>query len=237
MSFLLTAFLLGLAGSLHCVGMCGPLALALPSKTGHGWPGLAGSRMLYNTGRITTYCALGALFGWLGRTFSLAGWQQTLSIVIGSVMVAGVVFKPAIVQGLPAPRILTQWIGFLKSALSRQLTRTHPLAFFTFGLLNGLLPCGLVYVALGGAALAGHHIQDGVFYMAAFGLGTLPAMFAISISGGLVGPLIRQRLQTIIPVFLLSVGILFILRGMSLGIPYISPDLSQPAGHQACCPD
>ena len=180
-----TAFLLGLVGSLHCAGMCGPLALALPAA-GNTMPGYVLGRVAYNTGRIVTYCLLGIVFGLAGWTFLLAGL----------------------------------------------LRRRFFAALAVLGLLNGLLPCGLVYVACAGAAATGGTMA-GASYMTAFGIGTVPMMLAISLSGKLVPPSLRLKLVKTIPVCVFLLATLLIMRGMSLGIPYVSPDMSGSGA--SCC--
>lgn len=103
------------------------------------------------------------------------------------------------------------------------------------GLLNGLLPCGLVYVACAGATATGHP-WSGARYMLVFGAGTVPLMLAISLSGRLVPSALRLKLRQAVPICILLVAALLILRGLSLGIPYLSPDLSSGPGGSSCCP-
>jgi len=222
-----TAFVLGLVGSLHCAGMCGPLALALPpagkTATGH-----AAGRLAYNGGRIVTYCALGLLFGLLGQTLLLAGVQRWLSIALGV----------ALLVGLFAPRKLALWrpmaslVERVKARMSFLLRRRSWAALFGLGLLNGLLPCGLVYVAGAGATATGSLVR-GAIYMAAFGFGTIPMMLALSLSGRLIPFSLRLRLLKVVPVAVFLLASLLILRGMGLGIPYVSPTLS--GGGASCC--
>src|ERR1035437_751084 len=222
-----TAFLLGLVGSLHCAGMCGPLALALPAA-GNSTPTYVLGRVAYNAGRIITYCLLGIVFGLMGLTFLLAGLQRWVSIALGV----------ALLLGLFASRRLARWnpvtsaVNQLKSRMSVLLRRRSFAALAILGLLNGLLPCGLVYVACAGAAATGG-VFAGARYMAAFGAGTVPMMLVISLSGKLVPPSLRLKLVKAIPVCVFLLGTLLILRGMSLGIPYLSPDLSGTGA--SCC--
>ncbi|MCX6921762.1 MAG: sulfite exporter TauE/SafE family protein [Verrucomicrobia bacterium] len=221
-----TAFLLGLVGSLHCAGMCGPLALALP-PSGDTAPGYVAGRISYNLGRMVTYCLLGMLVGLAGWTFLLAGIQRWVSIALGV----------ALLLGLFASRKLVRWnpvafvVGQLKSRMAGLLRRRSVASLAVLGLLNGLLPCGLVYAACAAAATTGG-ILAGAQYMAIFGVGTVPMMLAISLSGKLVPVSLRLKLVKTIPVCLFLLGTLLILRGMSLNIPYLSPDLS---GNGASC--
>jgi sulfite exporter TauE/SafE len=224
---LLTAFLLGLVGSLHCAGMCGPLALALPAA-GNTTPGYVLGRVAYNAGRIVTYCLLGIVFGLAGWTFLLAGLQRWVSIALGVSLLLCLFAS----RRLSLSRPVTSAVNQLKSRMSVLLRRRSFAALATLGLLNGLLPCGLVYVACAGAAATGGTLA-GASYMTAFGIGTVPMMLAISLSGKLVPPSLRLKLVKTIPVCVFLLGSLLILRGMSLGIPYLSPDISGTGA--SCC--
>ncbi len=223
-----TAFLLGLVGSAHCAGMCGPLALALP-HWGRGQGSFYAGRLLYNFGRIVTYSAMGALFGLLGRGFALAGFQRWISLGLGAAILIGLIFSPHFANKVPVARAVTR----LKSIFGDLLQRRGAAAMFGIGLLNGLLPCGLVYVACAGATTTGRFLS-GVEYMVAFGLGTLPMMLAISIAGTKLQFALRFKVQRLIPVSLAVVGALLILRGLALGIPYLSPDIDMAAGDGGC---
>jgi sulfite exporter TauE/SafE len=222
-----TAFLLGLVGSLHCAGMCGPLALALPAA-GNTTPTYVLGRVAYNTGRIITYCLLGLVVGLAGRTFLLAGLQRWVSIALGVALLIGLFAS----RRLALSRPVTTAVNQLKSRMSVLLQRRSFAALAVLGLLNGLLPCGLVYVACAGAAATGG-IPAGASYMTAFGAGTVPMMLTISLSGKLVPTSLRLKLVKTIPVCVFLLGTLLILRGMSLGIPYVSPDISGSGA--SCC--
>jgi uncharacterized protein len=222
-----TAFILGLAGSLHCAGMCGPLALALP-PSGNTAAGFVLGRLAYNFGRLATYGALGLVFGLVGQTLLVAGVQRWVSIALGVALLAGLLVSRRLSDWLP----LARWVAGLKSRMSALLRRRSALALAMLGLLNGLLPCGLVYVACAGATATGH-LGAGAAYMAVFGVGTVPMMLGIGLSRKLVPAAVRLRLHRLVPVSVALLAALLILRGMSLGIPYVSPDLS--AGSPACC--
>jgi sulfite exporter TauE/SafE len=220
-----TAFLLGLVGSAHCAGMCGPLALALP-PTGNTRALFLAGRLAYNAGRLLTYAAIGAVFGLLGQSLALAGLQRWVSLGIGVALLIGLLASSRFATGLP----VVNAVGWLKSALGRLLQRRSLGSVFALGLLNGLLPCGLVYVAAATATATGHFLT-GLQSMVVFGLGTVPMMLAF----GLVGPKIqfalRLKLQRAVPFALAAVAVLMILRGLSLGIPYLSPSLGTNACH------
>ncbi|MCP5515993.1 MAG: sulfite exporter TauE/SafE family protein [Verrucomicrobiales bacterium] len=225
-----TAFILGLAGSAHCAGMCGPLALALPGA-GAGPIPLFGGRLLYNLGRLVTYGLLGVLFGLVGRSLALAGVQRWVAIGLGVVLLAGVLFS----RNLWGTSWGGRLSGWLRPHLGRLLRRGTPGALFGFGLLNGLLPCGLVYVACFGAAALGD-LSAAVAYMLVFGLGTVPMMLALGLAGRLVPVRLRLRLQRLVPLCVGLVAVLLILRGLSLGIPYVSPDISGADPAECCLP-
>jgi uncharacterized protein len=219
MTILYTAFILGLAGSLHCVGMCGPIALSLPlrSKTISGkiW-----GSTLWSLGRILTYSIMGVLFGLIGSGFRFVGYQQAISIAIGTTMILTVIL-PSFNQkylsvsfaGLFIP-VRRRMQGLLKEKNNR--------ALFLIGIFNGLLPCGLVYMAVAGA-IASTDLLYGILFMVFFGLGTLPLLLVVSLLGNVISLSVRKSVNKIVPFVVIALGILFILRGLALGIPFISP--------------
>jgi uncharacterized protein len=214
-----TAFLLGFVGSAHCAGMCGPLALALP-HWGRGQTSFVVGRLLYNFGRIVTYALLGGAFGLVGQGIAVSGLQRWVSLGLGALILIGLVVSPRLAQQVPVARA----VNWLKASLGSLLQRRAVPAMFGIGLLNGLLPCGLVYVA-GAAAITTGDVLAGVRYMIAFGLGTLPMLLAISLVGSKLQFVLRFKVQRLIPASLAVVGLLLVLRGMALGIPYLSPEL------------
>jgi len=216
-----SALMLGLAGSFHCVGMCGAIALSLPLKSETMWSRI-GSGLLYNIGRTITYSVLGLLFGLLGQGFVLAGFQQWVSIVMGAIMVLSVLFPALFRNRFDTQRKIFSYTGKLQVTLSRLFGKRSYSSLFTIGLLNGLLPCGLVYVAIAGAIATGN-ITQGMLFMTVFGLGTIPMLFALSFVGNLATATLRSKIRRIIPYTVVFLGILFVLRGLGLGIPYISP--------------
>lgn len=222
-----TAFALGLVGSLHCAGMCGPLALALPHAGNRPAAFFAG-RAAYNLGRVVTYCVLGLIFGLLGKTFLLAGVQRWLSIAVGVALLVGLFASRRLALWRPVSVLVEQ----LKSRMAALLRRRSFDALLVLGLLNGLLPCGLVYVACAGATATGD-LFNGALYMLVFGAGTVPMMLAISLSGKLVPFSLRLKLLKAVPIAVFLLALLLILRGMELGIPYVSPVLSGDA--PSCC--
>jgi sulfite exporter TauE/SafE len=225
-----TAFLLGLIGSLHCAGMCGPLALALPVNRPVFLPFLAG-RLLYNAGRIVTYAALGALFGLLGQSLFLIGFQRWVSLAAGLAILLSLIVAP----GLFFRAQPLKFVNWIKTPFLKLMRHRGASALFGLGLLNGLLPCGLVYTACA-AAISADSFRHSVEYMTAFGFGTIPLMLAITLLGQRLQFILRFKLQRLIPVSLALIGALLVLRGLALGIPHLSPILSvQADAVRQCC--
>ena len=214
---MLTAFTIGLFGSLHCAGMCGPIALALPYGTGGRGTILRGA-LYYNFGRIITYMALGLLIGLVGQGLALAGWQRYYSIGLGVALliVAGLAWQPE--QWLARQPVFGRFYLALKRGLGRSLHHTGSRAFWQTGLLNGLLPCGLVYLAIAGALNSPGPLWS-AGYMAVFGLGTLPMMLLTITAGQFAGARLRGGLRKLYPAFLLLLGLLFIYRGVAFYLP------------------
>lgn len=218
---ILTAFLLGLLGSFHCVGMCGPIAFLLPVNRQNNWI-KAGQILLYHTARILAYSLLGLLFGLIGKSLNLFGFQQQVSIAVGVLMILVILVPTKTLSKYNLSQPIYKLVSKIKTALGVQLKKRTPKTFFTIGFLNGLLPCGLVYMAIFGAIAAGG-VGNGALYMMAFGVGTIPLMTTAIYLGNFLNVQIRQKIRKAIPVFVVIIGILFILRGMGLGIAYISP--------------
>ncbi len=219
------AFALGLLGSLHCAAMCGSLLLALPVAAGGAGRFIAG-RVIYQLGRVLTYALLGVLAGGLGQSVFLAGCQRWLSIALGVAVLVGFFVSKKVAVSAPVVRLV---MG-LKILMAAQLRRRDFSSLALLGMLNGLLPCGLVYAALANAATA-KNISASVAQMAVFGLGTLPMMLAIGLSGRMFPLSWRMKLRAAIPVGVCLLAALLILRGLALGIPYVSP---APDSSQCC---
>ena len=229
-------FIFGLVGSFHCVGMCGPIAMALPFVGSTGWRYYAG-RLLYNSGRIVTYATLGALAGAFGETLQMAGLQQTVSIVSG-VLILLLLVLPAALKGKSASVPGTdKLMGWVRQKLGYYFQKNSLGSLFMVGLLNGLLPCGFVYIALAGA-ISAPGIGGAMLYMALFGLGTFPLMFLVSLSGKLISLKMRSMFNRAVPYIGMTLAILFIVRGLGLGIPYLSPKVIETTTHKtemSCC--
>jgi sulfite exporter TauE/SafE len=216
-----SALIFGLLGSFHCVGMCGPIAFMLPVDRKNPVK-RAFQLMSYHAGRILTYSVLGLVFGIVGKSFNLFGIQQQLSIIIGVLMIVVILIPTKIFNKYNFSRPLYKAVGKVKSSMGIALKKKDPGTFFTIGYLNGLLPCGLVYMAIFGALASGGAWEGGL-YMAVFGLGTIPLMTTAIYLGNFLKGKAKQRIVKMIPVFVVIVGVLFIVRGLGLGIPYVSP--------------
>ncbi len=226
-----SAFLLGLLGSLHCVGMCGPIVLMLPGSQA-GRTRFLRSRALYNVGRIVTYVFMGGVVGMLGQGVAWAGYQKVLGIVAGSLMILSVTVPERWIETAVRSLGLQQWLGKLQARLKSLLETGTDRSLFLVGVLNGFLPCGLVYSALAGSLAAGS-APGGMLFMALFGLGTAPALLATAMAGSIISAGLRRKITRVVPVGVVLLGLLFILRGLSLGIPFLSPDPDKmKSGHQ-----
>lgn len=229
-----SGLVIGLLGSLHCVGMCGPLALALPVPPGSIAAFYAG-RMLYNVGRTATYVLLGLLAGSAGRFIVLTGWQQGLSLAAGVTLLLSVLLPSVFSHLASRLRFTVRFTERVQRSVTLLFRRRSVPVFFFVGVLNGLLPCGFVYVGLTAAAATGG-VLPGALFMAGFGLGTVPVLFGVSLAGRLFGPALRRRLSALTPAVTVVVAVIIIMRGMNLGIPYISPSLpGEAAGASAPC--
>ncbi len=218
---LITALTLGLIGSFHCVGMCGPIAIALPLPRKNLTYKLSGV-FLYNIGRVITYGILGAVFGLIGEGVQLAGFQKVVSVLMGSIMIISVLFPYIFRNRVSLDSFFTAYVGRFVGKFRKLFKMQSLSSLLIIGLLNGLLPCGLVYIAIAGA-INTNDVNLGILYMVFFGLGTIPMLAFVTIAGNLVRGPFRSKINKIIPWVVVVIGILFILRGLSLGIPYVSP--------------
>lgn len=230
---LISGFVLGTAGSLHCIGMCGPLSLALPiqhlSRAKKFF-----SLLLYQFGRIITYSAIGLVFGLAGRRIYIAGYQQYFSIIMGALII-GLSILYFLRHKTIHLKFLNRFYFFVQRQIATLLkSAIRPSGFLLMGMANGLLPCGMIYIALA-ATLSFTEVFQSVGFMAMFGAGTLPAMMLAGYAGQMIKPGWRISLQKLVPVFISAMGILLVLRGMNLGIPFISPELQQSPVDQLIC--
>jgi sulfite exporter TauE/SafE len=228
----ITPITIGLVGSMHCVGMCGPIALALPLGSRSGIE-RSFAILIYNIGRILTYAFLGTLFGVLGKSFYLAGIQRQLSVFLGLMILFGLFLPRLISQKSKLSAWWYKLFGKLYQEMSSLLKKSSLASIFTLGVINGFLPCGLVYLALAGA-LAQSEIYDGSLFMVLFGLGTAPAMFAIGWASKYISLAFRNRIKRISPYLIAFFGMLLILRGLNLGI-YMSPRIEKVGAFIQSC--
>jgi len=215
------AFFIGLFGSLHCIGMCGPLAFAIPASQ-NGWWGIIADKTLYNFGRIISYTTLGFLIGFLGRQLWISGLQQGISLATGLLIVlAGFsrMFKIRLFNSKASSRFLAPVGKLINHAIK------HRAGNLAIGILNGFLPCGFVYLALVGAINTTSPLSAAL-YMFWFGMGTFPLMLLATVSSGLVGPTVRRKINKALPYLMVCLGFWFIIRGMNLNITYLSPSIN-----------
>ncbi|MBK9247313.1 MAG: sulfite exporter TauE/SafE family protein [Ignavibacteria bacterium] len=227
-----SAFAIGFFGSFHCIGMCGAIAFALPQNSTK-WKFLAG-RILYNLGRVMTYTLFGVFFGFVGQAVSLAGLQEKLSIILGVLILAAVLIPHKYTQNFLSIGIFAPLVQPLKKNIGRLFGNGSMLSLLSIGILNGLLPCGFVYLGIAGS-MTTESVSSAALYMALFGLGTLPTMLIASLATNLISMNVRNTIRKFLPVGMATLAVLFILRGMSLGIPYISPKLSSTPVPQGEC--
>jgi sulfite exporter TauE/SafE len=222
----LAAISIGFLGSAHCAGMCGPILVAINnSKT-------INMQLLHHTGRLLTYAMFGAIAGAIGQSFSWLGVQQVFSIVMGTILVLGVAIIP-----------FSKKISFIESAISKLSLKAHqvihqkgwskPTTRFLLGMANGILPCGLVYLAIAGAANT-FTPWDGAVFMLFFGAGTIPALFLMTELGKRLSTSFSSKMRRLIPITIFVMGCLLIVRGMNLGIPYLSPKAATEQGVAEC---
>ncbi|MDD3005783.1 sulfite exporter TauE/SafE family protein [Flavobacterium sp.] len=218
---LYSAFIFGLISSFHCVGMCGPIAMMLPVDRNNEAKKVT-QIITYHIGKLTAYGILGLVFGLLGKSFYLAGMQQQLSIIVGILMIVVALVPEKVFAKYNFSKPVYKIISKVKSSLGQQFKNKSYKSLFTIGLLNGFLPCGMVYVALFGA-IAMQNVSLGIAYMILFGIGTIPMMVAVVYASGLISFSFRGTIQKAIPLVAVIIGMLFIIRGLGLDIPYLSP--------------
>lgn len=216
---IITAWSIGILGSLHCIGMCGPIALSIPLR-GHKWL----SMLIYNSGRIVTYSFLGCLFGLVGKAIVITGFQQTLSVSAGIIIILTVFFSFSGQKFIPWPPFYQRFITQIRNQFAHLFQEKTYRSLFLIGIFNGFLPCGLLYLAIIGSLATGDPFSGSLFMMF-FGLGTLPAMMFAGILRTLIDAPLKAKINKILPILTLVLGCLLIIRGMNLGIPYLSPQI------------
>ncbi|MBW8362375.1 MAG: sulfite exporter TauE/SafE family protein [Kaistella sp.] len=220
-TLILSALALGFASGFHCIGMCGPIALSL-GLTKKQAANFYLQNLTYQFGRIVTYSILGAVLGIVGKGFAMAGFQQYLTIAVGILLIVMALFSFGGKDFASKIPFLSTFLLKVKINLGKLLRKADYQSRFATGILNGLLPCGMVYMALT-ASLASGGIWEGAVFMALFGLGTLPFMFAVVLAGSLMTQAFRIKVLKFVPMMMIILGGLIVLRGLHLGIPYLSP--------------
>ena len=234
MDLILAAFIMGLTGSFHCVGMCGPIAFALPLNRKNNFSKTVGI-LFYNFGRISTYTILGILLGLFGKGLKLAGILQQVSITIGIIIILSVVIPSLIKKISFTNAYYLKFNNWVKAKLGKYLVKKSNTSLLILGMLNGLLPCGMVWIAMVGSVAYGS-LNSGIHFMFFFGIGTFPMMFLLPYFSTSISATIRNKMTRLIPYIMIAFGILFILRGSNLDIPYLSPPLSEDGTTvESCC--
>lgn len=234
MELIIAALIMGLAGSFHCVGMCGPIAFALPLNRSTSLTKTIGI-LFYNLGRISTYVFLGTILGVFGKGLKLAGILQQVSIGIGVLIILSILV-PSIMKRISfTSTYYLKFNNWVKNKLGKRLVKQSNTSLLVLGLLNGLLPCGMVGVAMVGSVAYGSAVS-GALFMLLFGLGTFPMMFALPYFSSSISGVVRTKMTRIIPYVMVLFGILFILRGLNLDIPFVSPPMSEDGtAVKSCC--
>lgn len=221
MEFIISGLLLGLVTSFHCVGMCGPIAIALPLQGATKVQRLIGG-ILYNLGRTTTYVIFGLILGLFGQGLSALGFQRWVSVIAGTLMII-TAFSPSLIgSNFKKDGTIYKILEKIKSALKRLFSIQSFRSIFLIGLLNGLLPCGPLYMAFIISTGTANALTAAIFMMM-FGLGALPMLLMVTLIGNFISIPIRNRINSLLPVLIGIIGVLFILRGLNLGIPFLSP--------------
>lgn len=209
------AFFTGLFGSIHCVGMCGPLAFSVPSLSANKWLLLV-NKLIYQFGRVISYSLLGLVIGLLGKQLWISGFQQSLSLFSGlAIIIAALMqlFHFTLIKQAPFFNPINKVLTYAYQ---------HRANHLIIGILNGFLPCGFVYLAITGALNTGSPVAA-AGYMFWFGLGTIPLMLIATLSIGYLSPFFKKLNNKLIPYLMILLGCWFVLRGVNLNIPYLSP--------------
>lgn len=217
-------FILGLFGSLHCLGMCGPIALSIP-HTNYGKFSLIADNILYNFGRILTYTFLGALAGTIGAGIKLAGFQETVSLIMGIILLLYLIIPKKAKTSFLSLSFIKNISEFFTALFQKFLVNPKKSSLFIIGILNGFLPCGLVYVALAASLAGTADTLKSALFMALFGLGTTPIMAFVYSVKKFISTELKRKFTRLIPIGIAVLAIILILRGLSLGIKYVSPSL------------
>jgi uncharacterized protein len=227
-----SGFIMGAVSSFHCIGMCGPLALALPVYHKSEWGRVVGG-LIYNSGRILTYSVLGLLLGLVGGFLVATKYQNILSISLGVIILIYLLTPTKIAASSLLTAVANKPFLKIRRTLGTLFRSKKYSSLFSIGILNGLLPCGMIYLAISSSFISGSAFKGSLF-MFSFGLGTFPVMFSVVFIGNLFGQQMRMKMKKAVPVLLFIMAVLLLMRGMNLGIPYVSP-LPQEATEPVSC--
>ena len=219
-TWLLTSFLLGIVSNLHCFGMCGPIAFALPlNRTSKS--SLIIGILKYHLGRILVYSFLGYLVGFIGLGIKMIGILQMVSIFSGIFVILYAWRNTHLFQNL-LPELKASFNFVPSNTIGKLMRSNSKLKLFGLGMLNGFIPCGMVYTALIASIITGNPLSSSTS-MLAFGIGTLPGMVIITYFTNCLSFSYKSKINRYLPYIVTAIGILIILRGLNLNIPYISP--------------
>lgn len=207
----ISALTLGFLGSFHCAGMCGPIAVMLPKKSGTQ-SGIFFGRLLYNSGRVFTYVLIGILFGVIGLSIAMKGFQSELSVATGVIIIVTVILTSGQKGKMKIYNTTASYTLPLKLRLKKLFAKQSYISLFFIGALNGLLPCGFVYLAAAGSASTGS-VSGAMLYMLLFGLGTFPMMMMISLAANYVGLRFKKIFSKVSPFIAIALALLLIQRG------------------------
>jgi sulfite exporter TauE/SafE len=227
---IIAALIMGITGSLHCAGMCGPIMMVMQFQHLQGWRRAAGIA-LYHLGRISVYALLGVILYSFRSAFT-PQLQQYVSIIMGAVLLSIGIFNflPHLVK------VRLPWTGFVTDSIGKTLAKPGLFSLLMSGILNGLLPCGLVYIALSTSVVA-DSMAEAVAFMYAFGIGTMPVLVSITIFKTRFRIFSTASIKRLVPLTMFVFGTLFMLRGLNLGIPWLSPriEVQQTEITTTCC--
>jgi uncharacterized protein len=210
----LVSFMLGILGSFHCASMCGPLVLGVFNKRflTHPW-----QYFTYHLGKIVAYAIIGGSIGLIGATFHIFMSQQRVSILTGISLLLYFVWSKIAMKDSMSSKVQTYYTRF------RRFFEKAPWPkYYLFGFLSGFLPCGLVYVAATSAISTGH-VSLSILWMVFFGLGTIPSLSLVLILRNKMASQFQFLFQKLYQNIIFILAVLLILRGLNLGIPYLSP--------------
>ena len=211
---MIAALAIGFVGSLHCVGMCGPLVLFVTGKQkSHS------VFMLYHGGRILSYVLLGIVLGWLGYSIQMLQVQQVMTFTLGALLLL-LYSIPSFRNRLERFYYQSKFYCFVKQRLSQNISTKN--RWVASGMANGFLPCGLTYVAAA-SAVATSNFGNGILFMLLFGLGTIPALLLVTMGGSFVSIRLKRLIPSAVSLVAILSGCVLILRGLLIS----SPDFNQ----------